>query len=178
MADVFLGSLMLVPYDFAPYGWAFCQGQLLLIQQYSALYSLLGTQYGGDGRTNFALPNLPGCLVVGAGAPSGMSVYEVGKSGGSPTVTLVSNTVPPHGHAVAAASAPHGLTQATPANNSFYNSTPNNLYATAAAPYVNLTAGPDGPLAAQGGGQAHNNMMPYLVLNWIIALTGYYPTRS
>jgi microcystin-dependent protein len=178
MADVFLGSLMLVPYDFAPYGWAFCQGQLLAIQQYSALYSLLGIQYGGDGRTNFALPNLPGCLVVGAGTPPGMSVYQVGKSGGSPTVALVSNTVPSHGHAVAAASAPHGLNQATPVNNSFYNSTPNNLYAPAAAPYVNLIAGPNGALAPQGGGQAHTNMMPYVVLNWIIALTGYYPTRG
>jgi microcystin-dependent protein len=181
MADVFIGTLMLVPYKFAPNGWAFCQGQLLLIQQYSALFSLIGSTYGGDGRTNFALPNLPGRLLVGSGNPSGMDEYKLGVAGGSPTETLVSNAVPQHTHVVAAASVPRKLDQNSPANNSFYNTgTSANLYSNAATSLVNLTAGPgpNGAVASQGGGQAHNNMMPYLSLNWIIALMGLYPTRS
>jgi microcystin-dependent protein len=179
--DVFIGTLMLVPYKFAPYGWAFCQGQLLQIQQYAALYSLIANRFGGDGRTNFALPNLPGRLVVGAGVPPGMDQYELGVSGGSPTETLNMTTVPQHAHAVAAASVPRKLDQSSPANNSFYDTgTGENLYSNAATSLVNLTAGPgpNGAVASQGGGQAHNNMMPYLSLNWIIALTGIYPTRS
>lgn len=181
MAEVFIGTLMLVPYKFAPMGWAFCQGQLLQVQQYTALYSLIGVAYGGDGRTNFALPNLPGRLVVGSGVPPGMSTYALGASGGSPTETLNVNQVPQHAHVVAAASVPRKLDQNSPANNSFYNTgTSANLYSNVVTSLVNLTAGPgpNGALASQGGGGAHNNMMPYLSLNWIIALTGLYPTRS
>src|SRR5882724_3852523 len=100
MAQVFLGSLMLVPYNFAPVNFAFCNGQLLPISQYSALFSLLGTSYGGNGTTNFALPNLQGCLAVGAGQGPGLNDYDIGSSGGTTTVTLTSQTVPPHTHVI------------------------------------------------------------------------------
>ncbi|MGO9228072.1 MAG: phage tail protein [Bryobacteraceae bacterium] len=181
MADVFIGTMLLVPYKFAPYGWAFCQGQLLPVQQYTPLFALIGNRYGGDGIRNFALPNLPGRLVVGSGISPGMDEYQLGVSGGSPTTTLSSNTVPQHAHVVAAASVPRKLDQSSPANNSFYDTgTGVNLYSNSSANLVNLTAGPgpNGAVASQGGGQAHNNMMPYLSLNWIIALTGLFPPRD
>jgi microcystin-dependent protein len=178
MADVFLGSLMLVPYNFAPYGYAFCQGQILPISQYAALFSLLGTYYGGDGKSNFALPNLPGCLVVSQGNPPGLSPYSIGESGGSPTVTLTSITIPSHAHGVAANASPRGLNQPSPVGNSFVATEAKSLYSNTATNLVNLSVGPGGSLAPEGKGQPHNNMMPYLTLNWIIALQGIFPARN
>lgn len=179
MADVFLGSLMLVPYNFAPTGWAFCQGQLLPIARYTALFSLLGTQYGGDGKSNFALPNLPGCVVVGSGTLPGGNTYSMGESGGSTTVTLLSQNVPSHAHSVAATPPIVSPNQPSPVGNSFSKSAPgSDLYSNNATSLVHLYAGPGGSLAPQGSSQPHNNMMPYLTLNWIIAMTGVFPSRS
>jgi len=103
MSSVFIGSLMLVPYNFAPVNYALCQGQTLPISQNTALFSLLGTTFGGDGKSTFALPNLQGNLAVGAGQAAGLSNYTLGQTGGSPTVTLNPTQVPPHTHAFLAA---------------------------------------------------------------------------
>src|ERR1035438_5269277 len=96
--NVFLGSLMLVPYTRAPQGYAFCQGQLLSLSSNTALFSLLGTYYGGDGKSTFGLPNLPGCLAVGFGQSPGFSNYSLGENGGTTTVTLGAQNAPPHTH--------------------------------------------------------------------------------
>jgi len=176
MAVVYLGSMMLVPYDFAPMGFAFCNGQLLPISTYSALFSLLGTMYGGDGRSNFALPNLQGSLAVGMGQGPGMSDYVVGQAAGSPTVTLTTNTVPPHQHKVNAAKAAANLN--TPKSNAMALSTSPQIYYNNAT-LTNMVAMSTGSVSPFGGNnQPHNNMMPYLGLQWIIALQGIFPPRS
>jgi microcystin-dependent protein len=169
--DVFLGSLMLVGFNFAPTGFALCQGQLLSISQNTALFSLLGTTYGGDGRTTFALPNLQGNLVVSQGQGPGLNPYTIGETGGSANVTLTSATVPPHSHSVLAAKG--GGTTSSPAGTALAEAA---IYAAAgqAASPMNAQA-LGGPV---GNGQPHNNMMPYLTLNWIIAMQGIFPPRS
>lgn len=175
MADVFLGSLMLVPYTYAPRGFAFCQGQLLAIRSNTALFSLLGTTYGGDGVSTFALPNLTGSLAVGQGQAPGMNDYMLGETGGATTVTLDLSTVPPHNHSVNAGklpadlNAPQGNVVATAsgANPRIYNTSATNL------------AGMSGQsLTPFGGNQPHKNMMPYQGLQWIIALQGIFPQRG
>jgi microcystin-dependent protein len=175
MAQVFLGSLMLVPYNFAPLGYAFCNGQLLSITQNSALFSLLGVQFGGDGRTTFGLPNLQGSLAVGQGQAPGQQSYNMGDVGGSPTVTLIGSTVPQHNHSVMAGKEAANL-----------NTPTGNVFALSSSPqiYNNTTPTPTlAPMNAQslnpvGANQQHNNMMPYQGLQWIIALQGIFPPRS
>ncbi len=173
MAQVFLGSLMLVPYNFAPQGYAFCQGQLMSISQNAALFSLLGTQFGGDGRSNFGLPNLQGRLAVGQGQGPGLELYDIGESGGSPSVTLLASNAPTHNHSVLA-----GKLAADK------NAPSGNVLAASGSPqiYSNATAPPLTPMSQSispvGGNQPHNNMMPYLGLQWIIALQGIFPPRS
>lgn len=171
MAQVFLGSLMLVPYNFAPYGWAFCTGQLLQISSNTALFSLLGTSYGGDGIRTFALPNLQGSVPVGQGQGPGLSPYVIGQTGGVPSVTLLTTETPTHSHNVQAASAsgdvgnpngaglPHGV----------------EIYTTDTSHLVKFNAN---TAPGAGGNLPHNNLMPYLTLNWIIALQGIYPARQ
>jgi microcystin-dependent protein len=176
MAIVYLGSMMLVPYNFAPLGFAFCNGQLLPISSNTALFSLLGTTYGGDGRSTFALPNLQGSLAVGMGQGPGLSSYDIGQTGGSPTVTLTTATVPPHQHKVNAAKAaadlkaPKSVAMALSASPQIYY---NNAVLTN---MVAMNTGSISPFA--GNNQPHNNMMPYLGLQWIIALQGIFPPRS
>lgn len=169
MADPYLGEIRTFAFDFAPDGWAQCRGQLLSIAQYSALFSLLGVQYGGDGRTTFGLPDLQGRSVVGVGQGRGLAPRTQGELGGAEQVTLTAQQVAPHTHGVAASSQggsknPAG---ALPA----YNAD--------AAPYgtrTDLTMSPS-MITPNGGGQPHDNMPPYLVLNYCIALVGEYPSR-
>ena len=168
--DVFVGSLMLVGFNFAPTDFALCQGQLLSISQNTALFSLLGTYYGGDGRSTFALPNLQGNLVVSQGQAPGLSNYVIGETGGSPTVQLTSATVPPHSHSVLAAKG--GGTSTSPAGTALAETA---IYAAPGAASAMNPQALGGPV---GGGQPHNNMMPYLALNWVIALRGVFPSRS
>jgi microcystin-dependent protein len=179
MAEPFLGQIMLVPYNFAPYGWAYCSGQLLPIAQNTALFSLLGTFYGGNGTSTFALPNLQGCVIVGQGQGPGLSPYEVGQTGGSTSVTLLENQLPSHNHNIpASATAGH-------------DSVPGLAYALGSGGrgsppiYANLTtqeASPTTMSAAEcgstGGSEPHNNLMPYQVLSYVIALQGIFPSRS
>ncbi|TPW18541.1 MAG: Tail collar domain-containing protein [Halothiobacillaceae bacterium] len=168
--DVFLGQLLLVPYNFAPQGWAFCNGQLLPIAQNTALFSLLGTTYGGNGQTTFALPDLRGRVPLSSGQGPGLSNYALGEVGGAENITLLAAQMPQHGHSVQANSG--DPTDTTPTNNvpaggstGSYNAAANSVMAA-------------GMIGAAGGSQPHENRPPYLTLNWIIALEGIYPSRS
>lgn len=180
MANQFLGQLMLVGFNFAPRGWAQCAGQILPISQNTALFSLLGTYYGGNGTNNFALPNLQGRCALGMGQGAGLSAYDLGQMGGSATATLTASNIPAHTHTV---NAVEGREESgtDPAGNTFGKSD-----TTTGAVYNNSQLTP-GQLAAMspatlapaaGGNLPHNNMMPYLTLNWVIALNGVFPPRS
>ncbi len=172
MSDPFIGQIMMFGGNFAPRGWAFCDGDILPISQNQSLYSLLGTTYGGDGRTSFALPDLRGRTPIHVGNSNGQ-VHLLGQKGGEETHTLDAAEMPQHTHALQAAGSPAttnvptgGLLAQTPATDPYYNalSSPANM--------SNTT-----PLAV-GGGQAHNNMQPTLVLNFCIALQGLFPSRN
>jgi microcystin-dependent protein len=164
---------MLVPYNFAPRGYAFCNGQLMSISQNTALFSLLGTQFGGDGRTTFGLPNLQGSLAVGQGTPPGLQTYDMGETGGSPTVTLISGTVPQHNHSIVAGKELAELT--TPKGNALAVASNPQIYT---GPVTNLVAMNGQSTNFVGGNLPHNNMMPSQCLQWIIALQGIFPQRS
>ena len=166
--DPFIGEIRLVPFNFAPKGWALCEGQLLPINQNQALFSLLGTTYGGDGRTTFSLPDLRGRIPVGAGQPSAGSSYPLGTTGGQETVELTTSQLPAHAHTVHASSAA-GTTKnpatAFPAGGGAY----------AAQRNVRMKAA---MIGRTGGGEEHENRQPYLSLNYIIALQGIYPAQN
>jgi microcystin-dependent protein len=179
MSEPFLGQIMLVGFNFAPQGWAFCNGQLLSIAQNTALFSLLGTTYGGNGTPTFALPDLRGRAAVGFGQGPGLSNYDLGQSTGSETVTLTVGQIAAHSHLVAANAAsatvpsPSGADLAQTvdsARNSF------NTYSTPpmAAP---VTLDP-ATVQPSGGSGPHENIQPVLALNYIIALQGIFPSRG
>jgi len=177
MSDVFLGEIRIVAFTFAPTGWAFCNGQLLPISQNTALFSLLGTTYGGNGQSNFALPNLQGSAPVHFGQGPGLSLYGQGQTGGAAAVTLLTNQMPAHNHAVNSVTvngdrtSPSGavpvMSKVGRQGVSFYSSTPG----------TSPTMSPQA-LSLAGGSQPHNNMPPYLTLNFVIALQGIFPARS
>lgn len=173
MSQPFVGQLMCVGFNFAPEGWALCNGQLLSIEQNTALFSLIGTFYGGDGRTTFALPNLQGRVPVHMGNGLGLTPYTVGEQYGVENVTLQIPNMPTHTHAVNCDSgkgnkpAPNGNYPAADAAGVTAE------YAATAASTMN-----PGMIGASGGNQPHENRQPSLVLNWIIALQGIYPSRS
>ncbi|MGA7341979.1 MAG: tail fiber protein [Terracidiphilus sp.] len=174
MADPFLGQLALVGFNFAPVGWQLAQGQVLPISQYAALFSLLGTQYGGNGTSNFALPNLQGNVPVGAGQGAGLSPYTVGETGGSSTVTLLASETPNHNHTCMVKSTLSDAT--TPVGNTLADNKVGNLYTSTATPLTPMAPAAISPF--NGGSQPHNNMMPYLGMYWIIAMTGVFPSRG
>jgi microcystin-dependent protein len=166
MSEPFLSEIKIVSFNFPPKGWALCNGQLLPINQNQALFSLLGTTYGGNGQTTFALPNLRGQVPLHFGGQ-----YTLGESAGQEAHTLTQAEMPAHNHMVNASSA------ATGGNNSpagRFLGGGNNVYQTLQNP---TTLSP-GTIANVGGSQPHNNMMPYLVLNFIIALQGIFPSRN
>jgi microcystin-dependent protein len=166
--DPFIGEIRLVPYNFAPKGWALCAGQLLPINQNQALFALLGTTYGGDGRTTFALPDLRGRVPVGAGQPAVGSDYPLGATGGQETVELTTPQLPGHSHHVNASSAAattKSPASAYPAGGGAYAGARN---ARMKAAMIGLT----------GGGEEHENRQPYLSLNYIIALQGIFPSHN
>lgn len=175
MAEPFIAEIRIVPFSFAPRGWALCNGQLMLIPQNTALYSLLGTTYGGDGKSTFALPNLQGRAPMHPGQGPGLSRHDLGELGGSETVTLLQSQIPSHTHSVRAQSGradlygPVGLVPGRAVGGSVYR---NDVDIPNATPLNASTVAP------AGGGQPHNNMQPYLALNFIIALEGLYPSRS
>lgn len=171
--ECFIGQLSLVAFNYAPNGWALCNGQLLPISQYQALFSLLGTTYGGDGVTNFALPDLQGRVPIHAGAGAGLSVYQAGQKGGAENVTLTINEMPAHNHQIGAYVGTAQPTQSSPSGNIPAGPTRYPGYASEAA---NATLSPSA-VTPQGGGAAHPNIQPFLVLNWIICLNGIWPSR-
>lgn len=169
MADPFVAEIRIFPFNFAPRGWAFCDGQVLPISQNTALFSLLGTTYGGDGKSTFALPDLQGCAPLHPGQGPGLSLYDLGQTGGVETVTLLTQEMPAHAHQAQGLGAVSNLPD--PAGNSWGRS--------AANPYFNQQNGQMSPLALSltGGGLPHNNMQPYLTLNFCIAMQGVFPPR-
>ena len=171
MSNPFLAEIRLLPFNFAPKGWAFCAGQLMSISQNTALFSLLGTTYGGNGTSNFALPNLQGCVAMHPGQGPGLSLHDLGETAGSETVTLLQSEMPSHPHTFNAQDGDGAV--ADPTNNFIGNS--------AGLAFYNGTANTSTyPISTSvsGGNQPHNNMMPYLVLNYCIALQGVFPARS
>ncbi len=170
MADPFVAEIRIFPFDFAPKGWAFCNGQLLPISQNTALFSLLGTTYGGDGKSTFALPDLQGSAPMHPGQGQGLSLRDLGEQSGSETVTLLVSEIPAHTHQMMALGA--FSNQPSPANNTWGRA--------AANPYTNAQNGQMSvqALNVTGGSLPHNNMQPYLTLNFCIALQGVFPPRS
>jgi len=165
MATPFLGEIKVVSFGFAPKGWALCNGQLLPITQNTALFSLLGTTYGGNGTTNFALPNLQGSMPIHTG-----NGFVQGAIGGEVNHTLITEEIPSHTHVAQGVSA--GATSATAAGETWAASVQNPYNA---APNTTLKAT---AVSSTGGGQPHQNMPPYLVLNFVIALSGIFPSRN
>ena len=174
MADPFVAEIRIFPFNFAPKGWAFCDGQLMPLSQNTALFSLLGTTYGGDGKSTFALPDLQGNASMHPGQGPGLSLYDLGQMGGTETVTLLQSEMPVHTHSLQYHTVDLAELNAPAVNRSLVTSANATAYVTPA----NLV-----PLAAQalppaGGDQPHNNMMPYLTLNFNIALQGVFPPRG
>jgi microcystin-dependent protein len=174
MADPFVAEIRIFPFNFAPKGWATCDGQLLPISQNTALFSLLGTTYGGDGKSTFALPDMQGNAPMHPGQGPGLSLRDLGEIGGSETVTLLQSEIPVHSHTLRANNTL--AESAVPATDSTITRQTFNLFQTSIN--QNLVAMAPEALPPAGGGQPHNNMMPYLTLNFCIALQGVFPPRS
>ena len=168
--DPFLGEIRPVPYNFAPLGWAFCQGQILPISQNTALFALLGTTYGGNGTTTFALPDLRGRIPVNKGQAPGLSNIQLGEQAGVEDLTLLTSQLPAHSHVGHVSNV--AATSFSP-NNEFAAITVRNAYGPPGT--ANLAADTVTP---SGGSQAHNNLQPYTVINYIIALQGIFPPRT
>ena len=172
----FIGQILMVGFNFAPQGWALCNGQLLPIAQYTALFSLLGTYYGGDGRTNFALPNLQGRIPLHQGSSVGTSNYVIGQNGGVEQVTLVVNNLPAHNHPANCSTLPG--TSADPAMNFWAESSGKKPAATLSyGTTANALMAPTA-IGTTGSSQPITVVQPYLCVNFIIALTGIFPSRS
>jgi microcystin-dependent protein len=173
--DPFLGEIKMVGFNFAPQGWALCDGSVLSIQQNTALFSLLGTTYGGNGTTNFALPDLRGRVPVHQGDGPSTSPYMLGQQGGAETVVLTTAQMPTHSHALAANSATGSAT--SPIGGFIASEIDSNIGAVSAFSPSSNGSMNAGAVAASGGSQAHNNLQPYLCVNFIIALQGIFPPR-
>jgi len=172
--DPFVAEIRIFPFNFAPKGWAWCDGQLLPLSQNTALFSLLGTTYGGNGKSNFALPDLQGRAPMHPGQGPGLSLHDLGEIGGSETVSLLESEIPSHSHALMAQNSP--ADSPIPSNNAFAR-------VSGATPYLppagaTVTPLSDNALAPSGGDQPHNNLMPYLTFYFCIALQGVYPPRT
>jgi microcystin-dependent protein len=175
MADPFVAEIRMFPFNFAPRGWAFCAGQLLPISQNTALFSLLGTYYGGDGKSTFALPNLQGSAPMAAGQGSGLSDRFLGEQGGAETVTLLVSEMPAHTHAVNVASGRNTANNFQPSPSVVIAPSVNATAFNSGSPALGLMA--PNTFAFTGGGGPHNNMQPYLTVSFCIALQGVYPPR-
>lgn len=175
MSAPFLAEIRMWGCNFAPRGWAFCDGQTLAISQNTALFSLLGTIYGGDGKSNFRLPSLDGSSPMFWGQSQGGTLHDIGEEGGEQAVTLLESEVPAHQHALWAEPRPAGLPSPSP-QNSLARSSP--AIFKGASPVPPLVAMSPGAVAPAGSSLPHNNMQPFLTLNFCIALQGIYPPRS
>lgn len=174
MSEPFVAEIRIFAGNFAPRGWAFCDGQLLPIAQNTALFSLIGTTYGGDGRTTTALPNMEGRAPMHPGRGPGLTARRLGEKTGVETVTLTEAQMPSHGHSLRGSDA-RGATASPSQTTSFAEGFPTGVYSNSQSNLVDLASE---ALSTTGGSQAHDNVQPYLVLNFIIALVGLYPSRS
>ncbi|HUJ33194.1 MAG TPA: tail fiber protein [Candidatus Acidoferrum sp.] len=170
--EPFLGQILIVSFSFAPKGWALCNGQILAINQNQALFAVLGTTYGGDGIRTFALPDLRGRVPIHVGQGPGLGSYVLGTIGGEESVTLTVDQIPAHTHHVMGQSSLGTL--ASPVNNVWATQSRLNVYSSA-VPDTPMAAG---SIGATGGSQPHDNHSPYLVLNYIIALQGFFPSQN
>ncbi len=178
MSSPFVAEIRIFPFNFAPRGWAFCNGQLLPISQNTALFSLLGTQYGGDGKSNFALPNLQGSSAMHTTQYSGNSPFgqfSIGESGGEQSVTLLLSEIPAHTHNVQADDNTRNAQATNPNGAVQVFSTGNLVFSTQTTGLANMNPS---MVSVAGGSQPHNNLMPYLVLSYCIAMQGIFPPRS
>jgi microcystin-dependent protein len=175
MADPFVAEIRIFPFNFAPKGWAFCDGQLLPLSQNTALFSLLGTTYGGNGKSNFALPNMQGNAPMHPGQGPGLSLHDLGETGGTETVTLLESEIPSHPHTLRGNFNTADINDPSPAR-SLARSGTGFLYQSNTS--ANLVMMSPNALALAGGDQPHNNMQPFLTLNFCIALQGVFPPRS
>jgi microcystin-dependent protein len=174
MGEPFVGEIRIFAGTFAPAGWAMCAGQLMPISQNDTLFNLIGTTYGGDGEETFAVPNIQSRLPMHAGQGPGISQnYQLGETGGVESVTLSTQQIPIHNHAMLA-NAANGQ-QPQPQGAFLSQTNPGFSYVAASTPHVNLNAG---SLAPVGGSQPHDNMQPFLVLTFIISLFGIFPTQN
>lgn len=172
MADPFVAEIRIFPFNFAPKGWAWCDGQLLPLSQNTALFSLLGTTYGGDGKSNFALPDLQGRAPMHPGQGPGLSLHDLGETGGSETVSLLESEIPAHSHTLRASLLP--ADSPNPAGALTAAPSSDNLYAAASS----LVSMAPEALSPAGGDQPHNNLQPYLTFYFCIALQGVFPPRG
>ena len=174
MADPFVAEIRIFPFNFAPRGWAFCNGQLLPISQNTALFSLLGTTYGGNGQSNFALPDFQGKAPMQPGQGPGLSLHDLGETAGSETMTLLQSEIPAHSHPMMASTQP-GEDPSPGPTEALARSVGASLYQTTTTPFVPMSFN---AVASADGNLPHNNMMPYLTLNFCIALQGIFPPRT
>jgi microcystin-dependent protein len=175
MSNPFVAEIRIFPFNFAPKGWAFCAGQLLTISQNTAVFSLLGTFYGGDGKVTFALPNLEGSVAMHSDQYSGGGQYPLGSQSGSDTVTLLTSEMPAHPHLVQCDTNALNTSLTSPSANVPGNTSPKLIYSTTATPTAQMSPF---MIGIAGNSQPHNNLQPYLVLNYCIALQGVYPPRT
>jgi microcystin-dependent protein len=173
VADPFVAEIRIMPFSFAPAGWAWCDGQLMPLAQNLALFSLLGTTYGGDGKSTFALPDMRGAAPVQPGQGPGLSPYALGESGGSDTVTLTTAQLPSHTHTVQARTPDAGDTSVPGRGAALAPSSGAAVYQSTAGADLS-----DETLSVHGSGSPHNNLQPYLTLAFCIALQGVYPPRE
>ena len=175
MSDPFVAEIRIFAGNFAPRGWALCDGQLLPISQNTALFSLLGTFYGGDGRSTFGLPNLQGAAAMHQGQGPGLASRSIGETGGATSVTLIQSEIPLHNHLIQGSTENGTLKQPSPTE-FLARSKGGNLYQSNTSASL-VTMNPQS-FSVAGGSQPHNNMQPYLTLTYIIALQGVFPQRS
>ena len=173
MADPFLAEIRIFPFFFAPHGWAFCDGQVLPLSQNTALFALLGTTYGGDGKSNFALPDLQGRAPMHPEQGPGLSLHDLGETGGSETVTLLEAEIPAHSHAANASQA--DAIERIPTGQLFATGIGIGYYAPASGGTTQLSPN---ALTPAGGDQPHNNLQPYVTFNFCIALQWVFPPRT
>ena len=172
MAQPYVGEIRMFAGNFAPVGWAFCNGQLLPISENEVLFQLIGTTYGGDGESTFAVPDLQGRVPVHQGSGAGQTI-QIGEQAGVESVTLSVQQIPSHTHPLLAAGVPG--TQLSPANTVLAESANVQIYMQGSSPSANMNAGVVGPV---GGSQPHENMQPYLAINFIISLFGLFPSPT
>ncbi|MGR3278418.1 phage tail protein [Acaryochloris marina NIES-2412] len=174
MSEPFIGEIKIFAGNYAIRGWAFCNGSSVNISQNTALFSILGTTFGGDGRTTFNLPNFQGNIPIGEGTGPGLSQYRIGQRGGAETTILASNNLPSHTHQAKAVNSPTSFGGDTTASDNALAQPDTNIYNSS----TNLVSMESQSLASAGESQSIDNLKPYLSLNFIIALVGLYPSRS